>query len=127
MGRKQNENLIPITEQNKSKTREEISENARKAGIASGIARREKKTMLETLEMFMSMPLKEGQLADLKNIKSIRDVNGQNISVQEGIVMAQVAKALKGDIKSAQFVAEMFAKQAESETANGGVQIVDDY
>ena len=42
------QNLIP----NSQRTPEERRENARKAGIASGIARREKKTLREMMEVF---------------------------------------------------------------------------
>ena len=43
-------NLIP----NENRTPSERRENARKAGIASGIARREKKTLREMMEVFGS-------------------------------------------------------------------------
>lgn len=45
------ENLIP----NENRTPSERRENARKAGIASGIARREKKTLREMMETFGSL------------------------------------------------------------------------
>lgn len=42
-------------------TSEEARENGRKGGIASGKARREKKTMRETLEMLLEMETKSGR------------------------------------------------------------------
>ena len=121
MGRKQNENLIP----NSKRSPKEVRKNGKKGGIKSGIARREKKTMRETLEMFMTMPVNDGMLDDLKDFKSVKDVNGKNISVQEAIVMAQVVKAMKGDAKAAKFVADIFDQQAAKDSE--GVTIVDDY
>lgn len=46
------QNLIPNSERTPSERRE----NARKAGIASGKARREKKTLREIMEVYGSMP-----------------------------------------------------------------------
>ena len=42
-------------------TSEEARENGRKGGIASGKARREKKSMRETLEMLLEMETKTGR------------------------------------------------------------------
>lgn len=42
-------------------TSEEARENGRKGGIASGKARREKKTMRETLELLLEMETKSGR------------------------------------------------------------------
>lgn len=46
------QNLVP----NSKRTPSERRENARKAGIASGKARREKKTFRELMELYGSMP-----------------------------------------------------------------------
>lgn len=48
------DNLMPIEEVNSRRTREQHSEDSRRAGIASGIARREKATMLATLEKILN-------------------------------------------------------------------------
>lgn len=49
------ENLKPV------QSKEEARELGRKGGIASGKARREKKTMRETLEMLLEMETKSGR------------------------------------------------------------------
>ena len=64
--------MYNINDSNEQKTFEERREIARKAGIASGKARREKKAIRETLEQLLSMPLKSGKKADIERIKSSR-------------------------------------------------------
>ena len=50
------DNLIPQSK----RTKEEQRAIAKKGGIASGKARREKKAMRETLVILLSMPMKSG-------------------------------------------------------------------
>lgn len=125
-GTHRSDNLITAEELNARKTPEERRESARKAGKASGVARRERKTMQETLQMFLAMPIKDGSLDDLNKLKSIAGINDANISVQEGIIAVQLAKALKGDARAANIVMELM-KLAQEKTEDGGVQIIDDY
>lgn len=49
------DNLIPIQQQIAGKTEEQRREECRRAGIASGEARRKKKAMREMLEMCLEM------------------------------------------------------------------------
>ena len=94
------EDLIPQSE----RTKDEQKAIARKGGIASGKARREKKLMRETLNIILSMPMKNGKNADVESIRSFAALKGKNISVQEAILIAQVQKAMKGDTKAAEYV-----------------------
>lgn len=59
------QNLIP----NSQRTPEERRENARKAGIASGEARRAKKTLREIMEIYGQMPAEE--LAGVSNDEAV--------------------------------------------------------
>ncbi len=94
------QNLIP----NSERTPEELRKQTRKAGIASGKARREKKMFRETLEAILGMPMKDGKDVSVDDIKSFAAIKGQNISVQEAILIAQVQKAMKGDTRAAEYV-----------------------
>ena len=85
-------------------TSEELRERARKGGIASGKARREKKAMRETLELLLSMALKDGAVSNLEKIKSIASLNGKNITVQDAIMLKQIQKAMKGDTRAAEYI-----------------------
>lgn len=92
------DNLNPV------RTEEEAREKGKKGGIASGIARRERKAMKDTLEALLSMPLKDGKAANIETIKNLAAVKGKNITVQEAIMLAQIQKAMKGDTRAAEFV-----------------------
>ena len=86
------------------KTPEERRELGRKGGIASGIAKRNKKAMRERLEILLEMPLKDGRAADIEAIKNFAALKGKNITVQDAMMIAQIQKALKGDTTAAAFV-----------------------
>ena len=51
------DNLVPIEEINKRFTREERSENARKGQKASAEKKRQQKTIKETINLLLSMPI----------------------------------------------------------------------
>ena len=92
-------------------TSDELRERARAGGIASGKARREKKAMRETLDILLSMPMKDGASADVESIRSFASIKGKNISVQEAILIAQVQKAMKGDTKAAEYVRDTIGQK----------------
>ena len=92
-------------------TSEELRERARAGGIASGKARREKKQMRETLDILLSMPMKDGAAADVDSIRSFAAIKGKNISVQEAILIAQVQKAMKGDTRAAEYVRDTIGEK----------------
>ena len=94
------EDLISLAD----RTTEEQQKIAKQGGIASGKARREKKAMKDTLEMLLSMPLKEGSSADISEIQNLASVKGKNITVQEAIMLAQIQKAMKGDTRAAEYI-----------------------
>ena len=91
-------NLDPV------QSKDEARKRGRNGGIASGKARREKKMMRETLDILLSMPMKNGKFADVESIRSFAALKGKNISVQDAILIAQVQKAMKGDTKAAEYV-----------------------
>lgn len=72
---------MPIEEVNSRRTREKHSEDSRKAGIASGQARREKKTVQKILEDLLDSEIKDSpQFAKLaskmgvESDKSVKDI-----------------------------------------------------
>lgn len=107
-------NLDPV------QTKEEARKRGRAGGIASGIARREKKLMRETLDIILSMPMKNGKNADVESIRSFAALKGKNISVQEAILIAQVQKAMKGDTKAAEYVRDTIGQKPVENVVMGG-------
>lgn len=112
-------NLNPV------QSKEEARKRGRAGGIASGKARREKKMMRETLDMLLSMPMKNGKFADIDNIRSFAALKGKNISVQEAILIAQVQKAMKGDTRAAEYVRDTIGqKPTDSVDMNMNVPVM---
>lgn len=81
-------NLKPF---DSNQSREKARENGRKGGIASGEAKRAKKTMKEMLDYLL-----EKEIANSKT--------GESVTYREAILTSCIKKAIKGDVKAAQFV-----------------------
>ena len=75
-------NLIPTNKRSK----EEAKRLGKKGGIASGKARREKKTLRQCLEILLE--------------KTIKDKKGIEITGAEAVSLKVFEKALKGDIRA---------------------------
>lgn len=83
------QNLIP----NKDRTPEELREMTRKGGIASGKARREKKTMRENLRMLLEMGLTDVEAMELK----ARGILSEDLVTMTYLNNKQIEKAKNGD------------------------------
>lgn len=90
-----NKNIIA----NSKRTPKERQEIARKGGIASGAARRQKKTMRELLDIALSEVI--------KNPKT-----GESKTGDEWMAAAMVRKAMKGDVAAYRTIAEMRGENA---------------
>lgn len=108
------QNLDPV------KSKEEARKRGQAGGIASGKARREKRLMRETLDILLSMPLKNGKFADVDGIRNFAALKGKNINVQEAIMIAQVQKAMKGDTKAAEYVRDTIGQKPVDNVVMGG-------
>lgn len=102
------QNLVPFTS---DQSREEAKKNGSKGGIASGKARREKKMFRETLESLLNMSMNKGESVDIDKIQNFASLNGQNISVQEAILIGQIHKAMTGDTKAAEYVRDTIGQK----------------
>lgn len=85
-------------------TPEERRENGRKGGIASGIAKRKKSAMRETLEILLAMPLNNKKCHEVEDIQNFAQLKGKNVTVEAAIMIKQIQRALAGDLPSAEFV-----------------------
>lgn len=99
------DNLKPVRSKSEARAR------GKNGGIASGKARREKKLFKETLESLLTMPLQNGKSLGIDEIQSFAAVKGQNISVQEAILIGQVQKAMKGDTRAAEYVRDTIGQR----------------
>lgn len=99
-----NSNLMPIEEVNSRRTREEHSRDSRKAGIASGEARRKRKAFKEQIDYFLSLPFPD--MVD-RNGNNMKDVF-KNFGIDEEEIDNQMAMVLsmwkavinKGDVQA---------------------------
>ena len=98
---KSKEELAKISEKTRFKTGSEQVEIARQGGIASGIAKREKRTMREIAEIILS----------------------KNVTTSDGVVTGKYAvlakvidKALKGDLQAAAFIRDTIGEKPTEKT-----------
>ena len=113
------ENLIPMSERSK----EEVREIARRGGIKSGEARRRKKTMRETLELLLTMPLKQGERADIEKGDNLKEFAKENVTVEQAMLIAQIQKALKGDTQAFEMIRDLIGeKPVDKKEVSASVQ-----
>ncbi|MBQ1570223.1 MAG: hypothetical protein IIZ78_03780 [Clostridiales bacterium] len=97
--------------QYQDRTPSELRENARKAGIKSGEARRQKKTFREIAEILGTITLFDGDVLELEEIQRIGQIKGANLSVKEVMVWQQIQKAINGDTKAFEVVMGVLGEQ----------------
>ena len=116
MGKGRKENLINP----KDRTSEELREMTRKGGIASGEARRRKKTMREALEMLLfhtKLNEQTKQMLEAEGMKDAEDFNHQMV-----ITRSLIAKAESGDVQAYNAICAMIGeKPAEKMEMSGGM------
>ena len=106
MARKQDENLIP----NSARTPSERRANATKAGIASGKARRQKKTVAEHLRKWA-----DGEVSE-KNKKALEALGlSEEATNRTLLVVPLIQKASKGDTKALQMALELLGEDKKKE------------
>lgn len=93
-------NLIPFDQMSE----EERKKKAANGGRKSGESKRRKKKMKEMINILLSldMPDSEGK----EKIKAL-GIDDEDLNIQTAILMAQVNKALRGNLDSAKFVREV--------------------
>lgn len=101
-------NLIP----NDKRTPEERRRNARKAGIASGKARRARKTARECAEIYLSLPVSDKN----KWSKLSKDgVEADNIDNMMQMVVAMVKAGQEGNVAAFQAVLKLVGEDKPHE------------
>ncbi len=92
MAKNKEDNLIPFTSE---QSREKAKINGQKGGIASGVAKRKKKTMRELAKIVNSLPL------SAKNKTQLPDgIDEDEATYQMGFILKVYKKALEGDTKA---------------------------
>ena len=109
-------------------TAEERKECGRQGGIASGEVRRRKKAMRESLDIFLSLPVKSGTQCDIEAVQNYASLKGANITVEQAMLIAQIQKALRGDTQALIFLRDTSGqKPDDSMILTGNVDIANPY
>lgn len=103
------QNLIP----NSQRSPNEVRENGRKGGKASGKARRERKALKESLEIILSHPIPKDAEGLKQTLKQYGIVNGDYSQL---LMATLVQKALKGDLRALQMVMDIISEDALTKT-----------
>ena len=104
------QNLIPWNKRTESEQRE----YAKQGGKKSGEVRRQKKAMKDMMQTLLSLPL-----PDCKGKEELQElgIDEEDMNTQTVILMAQVQKAMKGNLDSAKFVRDV-SESIDGQTAN---------
>ena len=91
-------------------------ETGRKGAVASNKKQAQKRSMREWAEFYANLPLrKDGKVKDPKAAEEIRDTN----TTMEGAVLAAMYnKAIKGDVRAAEFLAKLKGQTTEDVTVH---------
>lgn len=110
-------NLIP----NSERTPEDRVEIARAGGIASGAARRRKRSLREAADLYLSLPV-----SDRRRWNKIarRGVDPEDVDNQMAMIIGLTEAATHGDAKAAKIIVDLLGDVAGED--QGGVQIIDD-
>lgn len=94
----------------------ETVERGRKGGQAYAKKQAQKRTMREWAEFYASLPLrKDGKVKDPKAAEDIRDTN---LTMEGAVLAAMYNKAIKGDVRAAEFLAKLKGQTTEDVTVH---------
>ena len=105
---------------------ETAAEAGRKGAAVANAKRREQKQIKETIKLMLNLSLKSGDVKGIEDLNSLTDISGANLTVQDAIVAKQIELAMKGNVKSAEFILAHLG-EAEQKHDDDKVVIVDDY
>lgn len=98
-----------IRDANSKRTPEERRELAKKAGQASGKARRRKANFQKTLNLLLTAEI------DNEEWKPVLESLGVECTLESALLMAQIKAALDGDTQAAKFVAQYSGQSNRTE------------
>lgn len=102
---------MPIEEVNSRRTREQHSADSRKAGIASGVARRKKKTMRELASLMAAAPVKS--ITAKRSLEKM-GLDEDDMTNDALVTQALFYKALEGDVKAIEKWEELTSTETDN-------------
>ncbi len=109
-------NLMPIQEVNSRRTPEQHSADSRKAGIASGVARRRKRSMREAADLYLSLPVSDR--------KQWNKLARKDVDNQMAIIVGLAEAAAKGDARAAKVLIDLLGDDNQAAEDAGGVIVL---
>ena len=97
-------NLIPFTS---DQSHDEAVKNGKKGGVASGAARRRKKSMRQTLNTLLSAGLDVGEQEFLERVRPrllALCIDAEDATYQDVLLASILLKAIRGDVRAAEFI-----------------------
>lgn len=101
-------NLRPV------RTKEEARERGRNGGIASGEARRKKRTMKNAINLLLEMPLESNNMSETMKKMGVAD---EDVTNQMALVVSMWREAVGGNVRAAEFLRDT-AGQNEKDNAD---------
>lgn len=89
------------------------AERARKGAKASQAKQAKNRTMREWAEVLGELPLHKGKIKSPKSADGLRDQEETNLTLDGQVMAAMYAKATKGDVRAAEFIAKMKGQTTE--------------
>lgn len=111
------DNLIPFSERSK----EEARECGRAGGIASGIARRRKRSLKEAADLYLSLPVSDKRKW---NRIAARYVEPEDIDNQMAMIVGMVDAAVAGDARAARVIVDLIGDDTDADSR--AVQVIMD-
>lgn len=101
-------NLVP----NEERTPDELRSITQKGGIASGVARRRKRSMREAADYYLALPE-----TDRRRVNALlRDeVDPEDVDNQMSVVMGMAEAAKRGDARAANVLLKMLGEEVPQE------------
>ena len=91
---------------------DEARESGAKGGVASGEARRRKKSLREAAKTYLAMPPTD---TSVWNSVSMAGIDPEDIDNQMALVVSQTQKAIAGDTKAAKLIADIVGVEDQTE------------
>jgi len=118
--RKGQENLIPLNQ----RTKDEQRKIQVKGGKASAKVRQDRKLLREKLAIAMTMPLRDGEVVPIENVKSFEEAKEANLTLEDRMMMQIARRAANGDPQIYQLYRdEMGQKIPEKVIVSGEIDI----
>jgi len=112
-------NLVPFSKRSK----EEARLNGHVGGIASGAARRRKRSLKDAADLFLSLPPAD---VDVWNAVAMEGVEPEDVDNQMAIITVLYRAALKGDSRAAKLLFDLLGEDSKADSAQteGSMEVV---